>query len=151
MSATTPCELVLLQTCVRHLTNDSHPQITSSKCQKVEFIGNCPQPNSHREWEGFCLWMNGLIDNFLQFVTYLVVPDWATKNSNTWSVLSLKTQKRLNMSSKKPEKLLLLKPKLELQQQNLSMIHVLTRRIKTRWNSNSIKSELHLALILSSW
>ena len=41
------------------------------------------------------------------------MPDRATGNSNTWRVLTLRTQTLLNWSSNKPEELVLIKPKLE--------------------------------------
>ena len=87
------------------------------------------------------VWANTTHDHY-----YLLVPDWATRNSNTRRVLTLKTQTQLNSSTKKPEKFLLLKPKLKILEQNSSLMHVWTRQFETRWNSNSIKSELDLAL-----
>ena len=43
-----------------------------------------------------------------------LVPDRATWNLNARRVLTLKTQTRLNLRSKKPKKLILLEPKLEI-------------------------------------
>ena len=61
--------------------------------------------------------------------------------------MSFDPQTRLNSSSKKPEKLVLLEPKLEMLDKKSSMMHVLTRQFETQGNSNSIKSELDLAQI----
>ena len=49
------------------------------------------------------------------------MPDQATQNSNTRRALTLKTQTRQNSSLKKPEKLVLLEPKLEILEHNVSL------------------------------
>ena len=64
--------------------------------------------------------------------TYILVLDLGTRNSKTRQALTLKNQTRLNSSSKKPEKLVLLEPKLEILKQKLSLIHARTRQFKTR-------------------
>ena len=71
------------------------------------------------------------------------MPDRAIRNLNTRQVLTVKTQTELE----KTEKLVLLKQKLEILKQKSSLIHVPTRQFETRFNSNSIKSELDLALV----
>ena len=59
-----------------------------------------------------------------------LVPDQATQNSNTQRALTLKTQTRQNSSLKKPEKLVLLEPKLEILQQKLSLVLVQTQQFE---------------------
>ena len=59
------------------------------------------------------------------------MPDRAIRNSNTQQALTLKTQTQLNSSSQKPEKLLLLEPKLEILEQKLSLVHVRSFQFKT--------------------
>ena len=68
---------------------------------------------------------------------YTLVPDRATRNSNTQRVLTLKTQTWLNLNSNKPEKLVLLEPKLEILEQDLSLIQVRTQQFESRWNLKS--------------
>ena len=75
------------------------------------------------------------------------MPDRAIRNSNTRQALTLKTQTQLNSSTKNPEKLVLLEPKLKVLEQNLNLIHVPTWQFETWWNSNLIKSELDMAQI----
>ena len=84
-------------------------------------------------------------------IGHLIVPDRATRNSNFQRVLTLKTQTQLNSILKKPEKFVFLESKLQILEQKSSLIHVQTRQFETRWNSNSIKSELDLALLNSSF
>ena len=56
------------------------------------------------------------------------MPDRAIRNLNTRQVLTVKTQTELE----KTEKLALLKQKLEILNQNSSLIHVPTRQFETR-------------------
>ena len=56
-----------------------------------------------------------------------IVLERATRNSKTRRALTLKTQTRPNSSSKKPEKLVLLEPKLEMLEQKSILIHARTR------------------------
>ena len=55
------------------------------------------------------------------------MPDRAIRNLNTQQVLTVKTQTELE----KTEKLVLLKQKLEILNQNSSLIHVPTRQFET--------------------
>ena len=60
------------------------------------------------------------------------MPDRAIRSSNIRQALTLKTQTQLNSSSQKPEKLVLLEPKLETLEQKLSLLHVRTRQFETQ-------------------
>ena len=76
---------------------------------------------------------------------------WASKQAmlsfairiliSAWTSLNPQNSNSANLELEKPEKLILPKPKLEIFEQKLSLIHAPTRQFETRWNSNSIKSE----------
>ena len=78
---------------------------------------------------GACLDFIYFLWNVTRF--FVLVLEWATRNSKTQRALTLKTQTRLNSSSKKPEKLILLEPKLKIIEQKSSLIHARTRQFET--------------------
>ena len=63
----------------------------------------------------------------------------ATRNAKTRRDLTLKTQTCINSSSKKPENLELVEPKLKILERKSSLIYARTRQFETRYKVGSAR------------